>query len=307
VGGKDFYKSQFNRTTEAQRQPGSAFKPIVFAYAVEQGFAQNKLILDAPIAFKRAGKAKSWHPQNFSKTYMGEITLRKALTISQNIPAVRLMEMLGPNSVADFGRSLGIKSDLKPYLSLALGTSEVKLIELTAAYGVFPRGGEWIEPFGIQKVADHRGRTIWSVKPQKRLVMTRTGAAIVTDMLKGVVEEGTGRKARALRGPVAGKTGTTNNFHDALFIGFSPAMVAGVWVGLDQGGSLGNRETGARAALPIWIQFMQSAPLTSSPPYFDFPDSVVKVRINPHTGRRAVDGSKAAVEAIFKIGTEPER
>ena len=306
VGGRNFDKSPFNRATAARRQPGSAFKPILYAYAVEQGFAQNKLILDAPVAFKATGQDNDWHPQNFSRAFLGEITLRKALALSQNIPAVRLIEMLGPNSVAHFAHRLGIESNLEPYLSLSLGTSGVTLLNLTTAYTVFARGGKWIEPFGIMEVADHRNRIIWRAKPQKKLVMSREGAAIVTDMLEGVVQEGTGRKARTLQGPVAGKTGTTNNYQDALFVGFSPAIAAGVWVGLDPGGTLGDRETGAKAALPIWIQFMKTAPETGSPPYFDLPDNVIKVRMNPQTGMLAADGSKNSVDALFIKGTEPK-
>ncbi len=306
VGGRNFDESPFNRATAARRQPGSAFKPIVYAYAVEQGFAQNKLVLDAPVAFKGIGINDDWHPQNFSKTFLGEITLRKALAISQNIPAVRLIEMLGPNSVAHFAHRLGIESNLAPYLSLSLGTSEVTLLNLTTVYTVFARGGKWIEPFSIIEVTDHRNRIIWRAKPQKKLVMSREGAAIVTNMLEGVVQEGTGRKARTLRGPVAGKTGTTNNYQDALFVGFSPAIAAGVWVGLDPGGTLGNRETGAKAALPIWIEFMKNAPETGFPPYFDFPDNVIKVRMNPQSGMLATEGSESSVEALFIKGTEPK-
>ena len=305
VGGRNFDESSFNRATAARRQPGSAFKPIVYAYAVEQGFVQNKLILDAPIAFKGTGGDNQWHPQNFSKAYLGEITLRKALAVSQNIPAIRLIEMLGPNSVARFAHRLGIEAKLAPYLSLALGTSEVTLINLTSAYAVFPRGGKWIEPYGIREVTDHRHRTIWRAEPQKKLVMSREGAAIVTNMLEGVVQEGTGTRARALRGPVAGKTGTTNNYRDALFLGFSPTIAAGVWVGLDPGGTLGDRETGAKAALPIWIEFMKSAPTNGSSPYFDLPDNVIKVRMNAQTGMLADDGTKNAVDALFLRGTEP--
>ena len=306
VGGKNFDESPFNRATAARRQPGSAFKPIVYAYAVEQGFAQNKLLLDAPVTYKGAGGNTDWHPQNFSETYLGEITFRKALAISQNIPAIRLIEMLGPSSVVQFAHRLGIESNLEPYLSLALGTSEVTLINLTSVYAIFPRGGMSIEPFGIANVTDHRNRIIWRAQPQKKLVMSREGAAIITNMLEGVVQEGTGRKARNLRGPVAGKTGTTNNYQDALFVGFSPVITAGVWVGLDPGGTLGDRETGAKAALPIWIQFMKAAPATESPPYFDLPEDVVKVRMDPQTGTLEADGSQKAVDALFIKGSEPK-
>ena len=307
VGGRDFVQSPFNRVTTAKRQPGSAFKPFVYAHAVEHGFAQNKLILDAPVAFKGSGKGEQWQPHNFSNTFLGEITMRKALAISQNIPAVRLIEMLGPDSVARFAQRFGIAAELTPNLSLALGTSEVTLIELTAAYAVFPRSGKWISPYGVLEALDPQGRVIWRARPEKKLVMTREGAAVITNMLEGVIQEGTGRKARSLQGPLAGKTGTTDNCHDALFIGFSPTIAAGVWVGLDQGGSLGNRETGARAALPIWIDFMKKVPSGGSPRYFDLPDDVVKVRMDPETGLLAADGSETGVEALFKKGTEPRR
>ena len=307
VGGKDYYESVFNRATAARRQPGSAFKPIVYAYAVEQGFAQNKMILDAPVLYKGADKGQDWRPENFSHKYLGEITLRKALAVSQNIPAVRLIEMLGPLPVAQFGRRLGIASNLSPDLSLALGTSEVSLINLTAAYAVFPRQGKWIEPFGVMEVVDRRGRIIWRAKPQKRLVMSRAGAAIITNMLEAVVSEGTGRQAAALKTAVAGKTGTTNNYNDALFIGFSPAVATGVWVGRDSGETLGEKETGAKAALPIWIQFMQAVPASSeSSQQFDLPDNVTQVPMNPQTGLRGTQGSKETVLALFKKGTEPK-
>ena len=171
----------------------------------------------------------------------------------------------------------------------------------------FLGGGKWIEPHGIKEVTDHRNRVIWRAEPQKKLVMSREGAAIVTNMLEGVVQEGTGSRASILRGPVAGKTGTTNNYRDALFLGFSPIIAAGVWVGLDPGGTLGDRETGAKAALPIWIQFMQNAPTNDSPPYFDLPDNVIKVRMNPQTGMLADEGAKNAVDALFIEGTEPKK
>jgi penicillin-binding protein 1A len=307
VGGKNYYESPFNRATAARRQPGSAFKPLVYAYAIEQGFTQSAMILDAPVVFRGVDRNNDWRPENFSKKYLGEITLRRALAISQNIPAVRLIEILGPQSVVRFAHRLGIESNLEPNLSLALGTSEVTLLNLTAAYAVFPRGGEWIEPFGITEVTDHRGRIIWGARPQKRLVMTREGAAIITDMLEGVVREGTARQARILREPIAGKTGTTNNYNDALFIGFSPAVAAGVWVGRDSGDTLGDKETGAKAALPIWIELMQTVLADDGgAPHFERPDNVVKVPMNPVTGLIEPADSKQAVSALFKIGTEPK-
>ena len=306
VGGKDFNTSRFNRATMALRQPGSAFKPFVYAYAIEQGFAQNKRILDAPVVYRGAQDGADWKPENFSLEYNGEMTLRHALAISQNIPAVRLLQTLGPYSVAQFAHQLGIKSHLASNLSLALGTSEVTLMDLTSAYSVFPNKGEKIKPFGVLEIVDRQGRVIWRAKSQKRLVMSRAGAAIVTNMLEGVIKEGTGRRARILGRAVAGKTGTTNDYKDALFIGFSPRVIAGVWVGQDAGGSLGAKETGAKAALPIWIDFMKAALQNEPYQYFDIPDDVRQIRMDPITGLPQPDDSKQSVVALFKKGTEPE-
>ncbi len=305
VGGKDFSNSPFNRATAALRQPGSAFKPVIYAYAIEQGFPQNKLILDAPVVFKGAKKGKDWKPQNFTKKFQGEMTLRKALTLSKNIPAVRLTEMLGPAPVGQFGYSLGIESTLSPNLALALGSSEVTLMDLTAAYAVFPNRGQWVKPYAVMEIIDHRGRVIWRAKPRKKAVMSRSGAAIMTNMLTGVIQEGTGKKARVLGRPLAGKTGTTNEFKDALFIGFSPSITTGVWVGQDASESLGNLETGARAALPIWMDFMKTALSKHTYQYFDIPDDVVQVAMDPTTGLPLDKGNPSAVLALFKKGTEP--
>ena len=232
--------------------------------------------------------------------------MRRALAISRNIPAVRLIEMLGPDSVVQFAHSLGFDSALSSNLSLALGTSEVKLIELVAAYAVFANRGQKIESFGVLEVVDDQNRVVWRAKPKKRLVMSRAGAGIITNMLEAVIKEGTARKANHLAGPVAGKTGTTNNYRDALFIGFSPSNAAGVWVGQDWGGSLGQNETGARAALPIWIDFMQVALADKPQQYFDLPDDIIQIRINPNTGLPTSDDSPNAVPALFKKGTEPK-
>ncbi len=306
TGGKNYFKSPFNRASAARRQPGSAFKPVVYACAVERGFPQNMILLDAPVVFKGGRNGKDWMPENFSGKYMGELTLRRALALSKNIPAVRLVEMLGPFSVSKFGRSLGIKSPLLPNLSLALGTSETTLLELTSAYAVFPNRGKSIKPFGVTEVLDHTGRTIWRVKPRTKAAMSRAGAAIMVNMLKAVVNKGTGRKARVIGRPVAGKTGTTDKYRDALFVGFSPSITTGVWVGRDAFVSLGKGETGARAALPIWIEFMAKALAGKPCRHFDFPDDVVRVSIDPLSGLHVPDNSPGAVSALFKKGTEPK-
>ena len=301
VGGRDYRQSTFNRAATSKRQPGSAFKPIVYAAAIERlGFAQNMTLLDAPVVFKNLDGGKDWKPENFSRTYQGEMTLRKALARSKNIPAVRLIQKTGASTVVTFSHEMGINSVLKPNLSLALGTSGVALLELTAAYAVFPNGGQSIQPFGVLEVTDDGGHVIWRVKPRKKIIMSRQNAAIMTDMLRAVITEGTGKRALELGHQVAGKTGTTDNYNDALFIGFSPDIAAGVWAGLDTPQSLGHHETGARAALPIWMAFMRAAlagrPLT----YFDLPDNVVRKCMDPVTGEFLPDDAPGSVKALFR-------
>ncbi len=307
VGGKDFQKSPFNRATMARRQPGSAFKPLVYACAMENGFAQNHVIWDAPVVFKGATEGLDWAPKNFSRKFKGEMTLRQALSVSQNIPAVKLLNKLGASTAAQWAYRMGIKSPLQPNLSLVLGTSEVTLLELTRAYAVFPNGGVGTTPFAILEVLDREGRSIWQAKPQMYPVVSPETAAIMTDMLQAVVQAGTGKAARRIGRPLAGKTGTTDSYRDALFVGFSPTLALGVWVGLDHYGILGNKETGARAALPIWIDFMEQA--LSGRPYRDFslPEGVVRVRIDVESGLLASEDCPNAVAAVFKKGTEPKQ
>jgi penicillin-binding protein 1A len=305
VGGRDYGKSHFNRATMARRQPGSAFKPLIYALAVELGFAQNDMVWDAPVVFKGADE-KDWSPENYTGTYLGEITLRKALALSKNTPAVRLLNKLGASNAMAFAQKLGIFSPLEPNLSLVLGTSGVTLLELTSAYAAFPNGGVWTSPFAVSEVRDRENNILWQPKPQMRPVMGKETAAIITDMLQAVIREGTGREAKKINRPLAGKTGTTDSFKDALFVGFSPTLAVGVWVGLDDYITLGKGETGAKAALPIWIDFMEAA--LKGQPYFNFdtPDGVVTVPMNPDTGRLSSPNCPDAVQAVFKKGTEPK-
>ena len=307
VGGKDFQESPFNRATMARRQPGSAFKPLVYACAMENGFSQNYVIWDAPVVFKGAKEGVDWTPENFSGKFRGEMILRQALSVSQNIPAVKLLNKLGPSTAVQWAYRMGIESPLQPNLSLVLGTSEVTLLELTAAYAVFPSGGVGTRPFAILEVLDREGRTIRRASLQRRAVVSPETAAIMTDMLQAVVHAGTGKAARCIGRPLAGKTGTTDSYRDALFLGFSPTVVAGVWVGLDHFGVLGNKETGARAALPIWIDFMEQ--VLAGRPYRDFslPEGVVKVRIDVESGLLASQNCPNAVTVVFKKGTEPKQ
>jgi penicillin-binding protein 1A len=305
VGGRDYGESPYNRATVARRQPGSAFKPFVYAAAVEKGLPQNMLILDAPISFDGGRKDTPWEPENYSKSYLGEMTLRKALALSKNIPSIRLIETLGPLTVTELAHRVGIESRLNPNLSLALGTSETTLLEITAAYAVFPDRGQKTSPYAIERIVDRNGRVIFQSNVRKQPVMSRQNAAVVTNILEGVVGEGTAKKAQRLDRPVAGKTGTTDHCKDALFVGFSPDVSTGVWVGRDDNVSLGPRETGARAALPIWIDVMGGTFANRPVTYFDIPDGTVQVSINPTTGKRVPADRRGAVQALFIKGTEP--
>lgn len=300
VGGRDGRVDNFNRAVTALRQPGSAFKPLVYASAIERGFQQNQSIADSPVLFSLPNQETDWQPENFSRRYSGEVSLRWALAHSKNIPAVRLIEKLGPSSVVQFAQALGIKSTLHPNLSLALGTSEVTLMEMTAAYAVFANQGKYIEPYGIVEIRNDEGHIMWHAKPQQRIAMSRDAAAITTDMLTAVIKEGTGGKARRLPGPLAGKTGTTDQYKDALFIGYSPSVAAGVWVGNDDGASLGPLETGARAALPIWMGFMKMALAGDRQSFFDMPDGVRPLYIDAKSGELLQEGAAGSVRALLR-------
>jgi penicillin-binding protein 1A len=307
VGGRDFHESSFNRATMARRQPGSAFKPLVYACAMEHNFAQNHLIWDAPVVYQGAKESQKWTPKNFSGKFRGEMTLREALAVSQNIPAVKLLDKLGPLTAAQWAYKMGIESPLEPNLSLVLGTSDVTLLELTAAYAVFPNGGVAMRPSAILEVLDQERRSIWRPRLDMRTVVSPETAAVMTDMLRAVVESGTGKAAKCIGRPLAGKTGTTDTCRDALFTGFSSTIVAGVWVGLDHHGTLGNKETGARAALPIWIDFMEQ--VLAGRPYHDFslPKGVAKVQIDAESGLLASENCPNAVTVVFKKGTDPRQ
>jgi penicillin-binding protein 1A len=306
VGGRHYEESPFNRVTMARRQPGSAFKPLVYALALEKGFTQADILWDGPVVFKGAREGEDWMPENFSKEFMGEITLRRALALSQNIPAVRLLNKLGPTRAVEFAYNMGISSPLDPNLPLVLGASEVTLLELTAAYAVFANGGIWTRPAGVLEVLE-RERCVWRLKPQLRPVISPETAAVMTDMLEAVVLEGTGQAAKRLGRPLAGKTGSTDSHEDALFVGFSPTIVTGVWVGLDHHGTLGDGETGAKAALPIWMDFMEEVLRGRPDEDFKLPEGVVSVTMDAESGLLAAEDCPYAVAAVFKNGTQPKQ
>jgi penicillin-binding protein 1A len=257
VGGRDFNLSKFNRATQALRQVGSSFKPYVYTVVIDQGGSPDDTILDAPITFQTASGPYS--PHNYDAKFEGTITLRRALAQSRNIPALKLADRVGIKTVIDYAHRFGITANIPAYLPVALGSAEITPLEQTSAFSVFPNDGVRVAPRYITKVTDYEGRILEEdFSDIKDAVSSRT-ARIMTSMLREVVLHGTAIAAAKMRYPLAGKTGTTNDFTDAWFVGFSPSLTCGVWIGYDEKKSLGEKETGARAALPIWMQFMNVA------------------------------------------------
>ena len=256
VGGRDYGESKFNRATQAQRQAGSSFKPFVFTAAVDQGAEPDDIILDAPTTFNSAGVP--YAPHNFDHKFEGSITLRHALAESRNIPAVKLAQKVGMPTVADYARKFGITSPILPFLPVALGAADLTLYEQTAAYTVFPNDGLRIEPRYIRKVTDYEGHVLEQDFPDAKDVISQRTARTMVSLLEEVVKHGTASSAKKLNHPVAGKTGTTNDYTDAWFVGFTPSVTCGVWVGFDEKKNLGDNETGGHAALPIWLDFMRT-------------------------------------------------
>jgi penicillin-binding protein 1A len=258
VGGYSFEESKFNRATQAVRQVGSSFKPYVYATAVEQGYTPFDTILDAP--FTTISGGQEYSPNNYDEKFEGRITLRRALAGSRNVPAVKLAEKIGIDSVVDMARRFGITSPVPPYLPAALGAADMTLVEHVSAFTVFPNDGIRIEPHLIRRVASYDGSVLEEVRPRVSDVIAPETARTMVAMLRDAVEFGTGMRAKELGRPVCGKTGTTNDFADAWFLGFTPSMTTGVWIGYDDKRiSLGKKETGSRAALPVWLQFMKAA------------------------------------------------
>ncbi|MGC2184823.1 MAG: PBP1A family penicillin-binding protein [Terriglobales bacterium] len=270
VGGRDFNLSKFNRATQALRQVGSSFKPYVYTAAIDRGATPDDTILDAPISFPMPS-GPAYEPHNYDEKFEGTITLRRALAQSRNIPALKLADSLGIKVVIDYAHRFGITSNIPPYLPVALGAVEVTPMEQTSAFSVFPNDGVHITPRYITKVTDYEGRTLEENFPDVRDAVSARTARTMTAMLREVVLHGTGIAASTLKYPLAGKTGTTNNFTDAWFVGFSPSITCGVWVGYDENKFLGARETGARAALPIWMDFMKAALAGKDPGEFQPP------------------------------------
>jgi penicillin-binding protein 1A len=257
VGGRDFNRSKFNRATQALRQVGSSFKPYVYTVAVDQGASPDDTVVDAPATFLTSSGPYS--PHNYDKKFEGVITLGHALADSRNIPAVRLAARLGMRNVIDYAHRFGINEHIPPYLPVALGAVELTLSEHTSAFSSFPNDGLRAIPRYVVKVTDFDGNVLEQNAPVVKDVISVRTARIMTHMLQDVVLHGTATAANRMKIPVGGKTGTTNDFTDAWFVGFSPEITCGVWIGFDAKKSLGKGETGAFAALPVWISFMGTA------------------------------------------------
>jgi len=303
VGGRSYLYSQFNRATRALRQPGSAIKPIIYLGALLKGKTQISIIDASPKPYYDPSRGKDWTPKNYDDKEYKNVTLRFALAHSINTASVNLLDEIGFKIVLDVGRKVGI-DNLKPYYSLALGTIEVTPLKLTAAYQVFANLGVRCKPFFIKRIEDRNGNILEENKPECKEVLPAPETRVLVDMLRAVVLEGTARRAKVLRKVVAGKTGTTDDYQDAWFVGFSPHIVTGVWVGYDVKKSLGEHMSGARVALPIWIDYMRFITELYPDEDFKLPPENIIVKINPKDLVLA-DETCEGVDMAFVKGTEP--
>jgi penicillin-binding protein 1A len=306
IGGRDFNESNFNRAVQASRQPGSAFKPFIYAAAIDNGFSPTDVILDTPVSFK-AGDGTDWSPQNYDHKFRGPVTLRSALAHSVNVPAAKLLQKLGTGVVTSYARRMGVRSRLGNDLSLALGTSEVNLLELTSAYGVFANQGIRVPPSYVLKIEDKNGKVLEQTRLTAEEVLSPETALTMTSMLSSVIENGTAAAAHALglNVPAAGKTGTTDDYSDAWFVGYTPSLVTGVWVGFDQKQKIGPGMTGAAAALPIWVDVIAAATKGKAPQEFPVPSGVVSVLICTQTGLLANPSCPETEYELFHEGLQP--
>ncbi|MEK7235207.1 MAG: PBP1A family penicillin-binding protein [Nitrospirota bacterium] len=306
VGGYDFGRSEYNRAVQAHRQPGSAFKPIIYAAALNQGMSPASVILDAPVVYEQELEEKTWKPENYGHKFHGMVSLRDALAHSYNLATVRLLDKVGIRNVIEFAKTVGITSPLAADLSLGLGSSSVGLMELTSVYGVLLNEGSRLEPYAIVSVEDSAGKVLELAESQALTVISKETAYGITNMMEDVIQKGTGQAAKSIGRPIAGKTGTTNDFINAWFIGGAPNLVAGIYVGFDDRRSLGETESGAHAALPIWINFMKEALKPLPVMSFTIPEGVTFVNVDPATG--LLDGEQegqAGTVELFIKGSEP--
>ena len=306
TGGWSFERSKFNRATQAYRQVGSAFKPIVYTAAIDRGYTPASVVVDAPASFPSGPGQPAYSPMNYDRQFEGPITLRRALEQSRNVPAVRMMEQLGPRQVIMYARRLGLESPLPPYLPIALGAAEATLVEMTNAFAVFPNQGVRMKPYSVLKVTDREGNVLAENRPEPKDAIRADTAFVMTNLLRGVVQRGTAAKAASLNWPVGGKTGTTDNYTDAWFIGFDPDITIGVWLGMDQKKPIGRDQTGADAALPIWMDVMKAwIGERKDPPKFEPPGNIVFMLVDKGTGGATVEGEPGAISEAFIAGTQP--
>jgi penicillin-binding protein 1A len=312
VGGRDFRQTQFNRAIQSRRQPGSAFKPIFYAAALDKHFEDPDkyytpatVILDSAIVFKDEERDFTWKPRNYKETFYGPTLFRDALAKSRNLVTIKILQDIGIDYAIEYASHLGITSPLSRNLSIALGSSGVSLLELLRAYSVFANNGYLVEPVFVLKVVDRHGNVLEEMAPERKKVIEESTAFIMTSLLEGVVQHGTGWRVKALKRPVAGKTGTTNNLFDAWFVGYTPQYITGVWVGLDEEAPMGKGETGSRAASPIWLGFMQRVLKDKPVEVFEAPDGVVFAKIDADTGLLPIPESKNVIFECFKEGTAP--
>jgi penicillin-binding protein 1A len=350
-GGFDYQQSEFNRAVQAQRQPGSAFKPIVYASALEKGYTPASIIVDSPIVYQDSDS--KWKPANFEEKFYGDTTFRQALIKSRNVPTIKIVQSIGVPYVIDYAKRLGFNSNFNNDLSISLGSNATSLLDITSVYALFPRMGRKIRPVFISQVADRDGKILEETRPaplatphvvsaipsplpsgNEVATTSAPGAAtglvpisipsyppsddpdqvldprvayVMTNLMKEVVAYGTGHDAKALGRAAAGKTGTTSDCIDAWFMGFTPNVVTGVWVGFDNQKSIGRNETGARAALPIWLSFMKDAVKNYPDTDFIIPAGVTFASIDAQTGKLAPANSSRAIKEAFIEGTEPKQ
>lgn len=302
VGGYDFFKSEFNRAVQARRQPGSAFKPFVYIAALESGLTAASVVDDSPIEYPTGRSGKPWKPDNYDRKFRGPITLQQAIEESINVVAVKLQDQVGVRRTVEVARRLGVESPLGENLSIALGTSDLTLLELTSAYGALANQGWWLRPTAIRYVLDSQRKLIEENAPQGKQALSPEIAYVATHMLKGTIDRGTGAAAKALGRPAAAKTGTTNDYANAWFVGYTPKLATGVWVGYDRPRSLGRDETGSRVAVPIWTAFMSQALAGIPAEDFPVPDRVILAPVDLAVG----GGCARPVTMAFIAGTEPK-
>ena len=323
VGGFNFKKSEFNRVTQAKRQPGSAFKPIVYAAALEKEFSPNSIILDAPFVESQGVGLKNWKPENYGKKFYGPSTFRKGIEYSRNLMTVRIAKILGLEEILDLSKKLNIYNEIPELLSVSLGAAETTLMNLTSAYAPFINGGKKINPKLISRIQDRRGKTIFNEKNVRCIgcdkfisndetelpkienynerVISEETAYQMTSILQGAVKRGTAKKLKSLNVPLAGKTGTTNENYDAWFIGFSSSLVIGVYVGYDNPKTLGKFETGSKAALPIFKDFIEKALFKEDFDEFLIPKNIYLTSVNYNTGAKATSGEKNIITEALKL------